>query len=593
MKLVVPYIGKPKDLDARIVKLAEFQGISCASVALAPAIDHVEFLKKSVPDECSCFAANPEVLKEWLGSEIPAEFVAFLLSRFTHLVVYGLRGEAFDTQLISDLSKGRVKSVEAVDGEHSVYTVAEDSKDVCEAFAGLSFGPVNLGNDHVLSLSNDGHCVRSLISIAGRPMMASLKSNQCTIWLLAGADIVDIDAEAGDAPLLEYFSRFLPHAMALRAIFGEESWRPYEQHASVIIDDPLLRNNYGFLNFESLLGLMKEHNFHTTIAFIPYNYRRSATKIARLFRDNADRFSLCFHGNDHMDAEFASDDTVKLNTMLLIAEQRMNTHKRITGVSCDRVMVFPQGKFSVPAMTVLKSRNFLAAVNTVPKPRNSDARLTFAEIAQPAVLRYGNFPLFLRKNCLRTQNEDIAFNCFFGRPVLIVEHHDILRDPQTLADAATRINKVAPAIRWSNLATAVSESTLSRRTPDGIHHIRAYSGTLRVHNDSAVVKRCSVEWNWSDKQESLNDHVLEDGIPSTNYIVDGSGTQVMVDLPPDSSRAVSVTHRNPYGSLKSVGIPQNARAFLRRRLSEVRDNYLSKSPRILAAAKTLQQRLPH
>jgi hypothetical protein len=452
---------------------------------------------------------------------------------------------------------------------------------------------VNPVNDRVLSLGNDGHSVRSLISIAGRPMMASLKSEQCTIWLLAGADLVDIDAEAGDAPLSEYFSRFLPHAMALRAIFGEESWRPGEQHASVIIDDPLLRSSYGFLNFESLLGLMKEHNFHTTIAFIPYNYRRSATKIARLFRDNGDRFSLCFHGNDHMDAEFASEDTARLNTMLQIAERRIDLHKQMTGVGCDRVMVFPQGKFSVPAMAVLKSRNFLAAVNTVTKPRNSDARLAFAEIAQPAVLRYGNFPLFLRKNCLRTQNEDIAFNCFFGRPVLIVEHHDILREPQTLVDAATRINKVAPAIRWSNLATAVSGSTLSRRTPDGIHHIRAYSGAVRIHNDSAAVKRCSVEWNWSDKQESLDGHGMEDGMPGTNYIADGSGTQVLIDLAPDASRTVSVTHRNPYGSLKSAGIRQNARAFLRRRLSEVRDNYLSKNPRVLAAAKTLQQRLPH
>ncbi len=589
----MPYIGKLKDLDARIVKLAEFLGISCASVALAPAIDHADFLKKSVPDECSCFAANPAVLKDWLGSHISDELVAFLLSRFTHLLVYGLRGDAFDAELISALSKGRVKSVEPIDGENSVYTIAEDSKDVCEAFAGLSFGPVNPVNDHVLSPSNDGHCVRSIISIAGRPMMASLKSDQCTIWLLAGADVVDIDAEAGDEPLSKYFSRFLPHAMALRAIFGEESWRPGEQHASVIIDDPLLQSSYGFLNFESLLGLMKEHNFSTTIAFIPYNYRRSATKIARLFRDNCDRFSLCFHGNDHMDAEFASDDTARLNTMLQIAERRMNLHKQITGVGCDRVMVFPQGKFSVPAMAVLKSRNFLAAVNTVPKPRNSDARLSFAEIAQPAVLRYGSFPLFLRKDCLHTQSADIAFNCFFGRPVLIVEHHDILRNSQILADAATRINMVASAIRWSNLATAVSGSLLARRTSEGVHQIRAYSGTVRVHNDSGAVKRCSVEWNWSGKQESLDGHVLEDGMPSTSYVADSAGTQVLVDLPPHSSRTLSLTHQNLYGSLKSIGMRQSARAFLRRRLSEVRDNYLSKSPRVLAAAKTLQQRLPH
>lgn len=589
----MPYIGKLNDLDARIVKLAEFLGISCASVALAPAIDHAEFLKKSVPDESSCFAANPEVLKEWLGSHISDELVAFLLSRFTHLVVYGLRGDPFDAELISALSKGRIKSVEPIDGENSVYTIAEDSKDVCEAFSGLSFGPVNPVKDHVLSVGDKAPGLRTLISIGSRPFMVLVKDVRAEVLVLASEDLADLNTEVGDEPLAQYFSSFVTYAMALRYVAGDECWRPCEQHACVIIDDPLLRSTYGFLNFDSLLGLMKEHNFHTTIAFIPYNYRRSAAKIARLFRDNGDRFSLCFHGNDHMDAEFAPDDTVRLNTMLKIAEQRMNTHKSITGVDCERVMVFPQGKFSVSAMTVLKSRNFLAAVNTVPKPRNSNARLVLAEIAQPAVLRYGNFPLFLRKDCLHTQSADIAFNCFFGRPALIVEHHDILRNPQILADAATRINMVAPAIRWSNLATAVSGSLLTRRTSDGVHHIRAYSGAVRVHNDSASVKRCLVEWNWSDKQESLDGHVLEDGVPSTSYIADNSGTQVLVDLPPHSSRTLSVTHRNPYGSLKSIGMRQNARAFLRRRLSEVRDNYLSKSPHVLAAAKALQQRLPH
>ena len=45
-------------------------------------------------------------------------------------------------------------------------------------------------------------------------------------------------------------------------------------------------------------------------------------------------------------------------------------------------------------------------------------------LAQPAVLRYGGVPLFIRNFIKDTQSQDIAFNLFFGRPILIGEHHD-------------------------------------------------------------------------------------------------------------------------------------------------------------------------
>ena len=46
------------------------------------------------------------------------------------------------------------------------------------------------------------------------------------------------------------------------------------------------------------------------------------------------------------------------------ALERMNRHQRRTGVPYEPIMVFPQGIFSERAMSVLKRRNFVAAVNT-------------------------------------------------------------------------------------------------------------------------------------------------------------------------------------------------------------------------------------
>lgn len=590
MKLVVPYIGELRDLDARIVRLAEFLGIPCETLALKNVPEHAEFLEKTVPDQCSCFVVNPQVMKEWLGLDvIPADLVAFLLSRFPHLLVHGLRVNVFDTEMVAALSRGRLKSVDAIDGDHPVYVIAKDSKHFCEAFSGLSFGPVNPVNDHVFCTSGSDLAVQQLISIGGRPFMAAVRLEGAEVLFVASEDVADVNAEVGDAPLAEYFSRLVPHAMALRYAAGDECWRPCKAHASIIIDDPLLRKSYGFLNFESLLRLASQHNFHVTIAFIPHNFRRNSSGITRMFQENAARLSICFHGNDHMEAEFASTDLAHLNTLLRVAEDRMNLHHQMTGLPCDRVMVFPQGNFSLEAMKVLKSHNFYAAVNTVPHPAEQPVRLTIGELVQPAVLRYGGFPLFIRKPIRQTQSHDIAFNLFFGRPVLIVEHHEIFQRPESLVEIAARINSVAPEIHWSNLATVAGNSILTRRAPDGTHHVRAYSGTVRIVNDSDSIRRYSIEWGDSCDDASI-EQVLMDGTPCCGFEIGDARLWPPLELAPGSSHTFSLVHRNVQAAVRNLGLRWKARAFLRRRLSEVRDNYLSKNQHLLTAAKTLQRR---
>jgi hypothetical protein len=286
VKLVVPYVGELRDLDARLLRLAEFLGVSCETLALANVANHVEFLEKTVPDDCSCFVVNPQVMKEWVGPDgLSTALVALLLSRFSYLLVHGVRVSAFDSKMVAALSHGKLKSVDEIDQESPVYVIAEDSKHVCEAFSGISFGPANAVNDHVFCTSGSDPAVQQLISIGGRPFMAAVSLERTKILFVGSEDIADPNTEVGDAPLAEYFSRFVPHAMALRYAAGDECWRPYKAHASIIIDDPLLRKSYGFLNFDSLLRLADQHNFHTTIAFIPHNFRRNSSRITVSFRE--------------------------------------------------------------------------------------------------------------------------------------------------------------------------------------------------------------------------------------------------------------------------------------------------------------------
>jgi hypothetical protein len=249
--------------------------------------------------------------------------------------------------------------------------------------------------------------------------------------------------------------------------------------------------------------------------------------------------------------------------------------------------VFPQGRFSIEAMKALKAHNFYAAVNTVSHSMQQPVRLTIRDLAQPAVLRYGGFPLFLRRSIRHTRSRDIAFNVFFGKPILIVEHHDVFQRSEALAEIAERINSVAPNVHWSNLGTAVSKSILRKITPDGEHRVRAYSGTVALSNPSGSVKRLSIEWDAF--ADAGVEQVLINDAPCSGFQVDNAGVRLSVELPPGNSQTFRLVHRNERTAVTTLGLRWNARTFVRRRLSEARDNYLSKNQRLLSAAKNIQR----
>lgn len=593
MKLIVPHTGEMRAADSRLLRLAEFLGISCESLHLDKHVQQrAEYIEKAVSNQRSCLVVNPQVMREWLGADVlPCDLVSCLVSNFPHLLVHAVTLDPSVAGIVASLSGGGLSSVHPVEDAAQPYEITTDSNDVCGPFSGLSFGPVNADNDRVFCVkASSSEAVRNLICIGSRPLMAALTREASEILFIASEDVTDINTHAGYAPLDDHFSQFIPHAMALRYIFGEQCWHPCGSSAAIIVDDPLLRPNYGFLNFEALLRVAKEHSFHTSIAFIPHNYRRNSKRILHLFKENPGYFSICFHGNDHTGSEFASHDVDFLNTALAIAEKRMKLQDETTGLRCDKVMVFPQSDFSAEAMHVLKSRNFSAAVSSAWHPLGQPVLPPLGDLCQPAMLRYGGFPLFGRNSARYTRSQDVAFNVFFGKPTLTGEHHDTFENVQYLVEAVGRVNAVAPGISWSNLETAVSRSLLQRRAIDGTIQIRAYSSTAAIVNDSLSVGRFSIEWGQPDQCFPF-ERVLREGAPFPGVEVNDAGICAIAELPPGSSQTFSVVYRNGRATAESLGFKWDAKALLRRRLSEVRDNYLSKHQNVLRLAKTLQRRL--
>ena len=206
-------------------------------------------------------------------------------------------------------------------------------------------------------------------------------------------------------------------------------------HASFIFDDPLLREDYGYLNYRKLLKMMDVHNFVATIAFIPWNYKRTDKKIADLFKARPDRFSLCVHGCDHTEGEFGKTDVVYLDKKVKLATARMIEHEKITGIPFDRVMVFPQGVFSNDAMEALRKNNYLAAVSTEAMPVNGAYS--------------SSFPFYLRNK------PEEAIDCV-SDPTFIVLHHEYFKNGyERLTDFVDEFNDRNKNVKWDSVGNII------------------------------------------------------------------------------------------------------------------------------------------
>jgi len=579
-------------VDSRLARLAEFFGIPVQFLPLESYLPpSPSNLDRAIGEGEGCFVVNPRVLGKWFSNEGTAsELRSYLVSRFPFILVHNLHPEPVSADTIACLSAGRFQAVQAIPSSDLSYTFPKDARDVCGPYSGLSFGPTNPATDRVLVGDRSDGNMQTLIEIDGHPFFARLPSPASEIFFLGSGDVVDLDEETRDTSLIGYFSRFAPLLMAMRKAFGEACWRPNNPYASLIIDDPYLRDHYGYLNFRNVLALMDARQFHTSIAFIPYNYRRNSPEIVRLFRERPDRYSLCVHGNDHTAAEFTEREPARLNSMIQTALSRMNALAKKTGLSYDNVFVFPQGNFSVSALNLLKANNFCAAVNSRPFPQEEAASLSVADFARPAIMKYGGFPLFLRRGVRDTRPEHVAFALLIGKPVLIVEHHSVFQHPERIAEVVARVNAIAPEIRWSSLGAGLMQSYLQRRTTEGTLEIQTFACSGMVKNNSQASLRCLVV-----KREGLPvslDHVVLDGESTCNFTAQNGDVRFSFDVPPRAFRTFSLVYHNDFG-LADVngGWRRDFGVFLRRRLSDARDNYLSKSQTFLSLANYVYERM--
>jgi hypothetical protein len=454
-------------------------------------------------------------------------------------------------------------------------TVSKELDDFCGVMSGVRATQTTIDLDADVVLNNSNGNGTSIISLDYGAVFVKIEYRRVPIFLSTAKEIVDIDSKlrSQNFDIREHFLSTVPLVLYTKWAFAETCWGVPQTNACLVIDDPVLKQRHGFVDFQKLLSLMKQHKFSTNIAFIPWNWRRSTPEVTRLFRENPENYSLSVHGCDHTRAEFGTSDRQRLYWKARQALERMNAHQSMTGIHHDQVMVFPQGIFSEAAMSVLKRTDLIAAVNNDiisadPYPRP----VSLGELWDIAIMGYG-FPLFTRRYPWEGI-ENFAFDALLGKPAIIIIHHDYCSDGcLRLIQFIDRLNSLKYPPTWRSLGEAVRRSYRQRELSSSEVEIEMYAAELRLENRSGQPRSFSIRRR--EAEPCLIREISDESGPLTWNSANGY-ISFEVGLSSGQSKIVQIKYHFFGGDgCDADDLPYRFGAMLRRYLCEVRDNYVT------------------
>lgn len=388
-------------------------------------------------------------------------------------------------------------------------------------------------------------------------------------------------AEGGGDPTADNmegaFEQIAPVMMFVRFSAGERAWHSLFRYANLTIDDPWLHEPYGNLDYQALVQEMQSHRFHTTIAFIPWNYDRSQPAVVSLFKQNPKLLSICIHGDNHDHQEFADYRSKSLEVQVADVRQsvaRMREFQSLTGIPYDQVMVFPHRIGEEKTLEALKADNFLATINSENVPMGAARPADPLFTMRPETLAFGDFPTILRESVeAPTPKYRIAISEFLGNPLLFYGHQDFFaRGVGAFDGIADEVNHFEPGIRWSGVGDLVKHQYLVRLRDDSNYDVLALSSNLQLENTTGHDAVFHVK-----RQEP--------GFPAIGAVqVDGetvpfqfeSGyVDVVLSLSAGQSRNLVIHYKNDVGPIP-LGVGKGAfRVSALRMISDFRDLTLS------------------
>ncbi len=268
---------------------------------------------------------------------------------------------------------------------------------------------------------------------------------------------------------------------------GDRVWHSPAAYANFTIDDPWLSQPYGHVNYEQLVQHARAHNFHATIAFIPWNFDRSQAGTVSLFRENADKLSISVHGNNHVHQEFGPLASHPLSEQVENMRQglaRMEKFSALTHIPYDPVFIFPHSISPESTFSELRKSQYLGTANSLNVPLDAKAPEGADFALRTATLRFGDFPSLRRYSVEADLSPaQIAIDAFLGNPILFYAHQNFFASGMGAFDkTADLVNRLQPGTQWDSLGSIVKHLYLEKRRYDGKYELQAFASKLEITN---------------------------------------------------------------------------------------------------------------
>ena len=541
-------------------------------------------LKQSVPSG-ECVVVDLKGLPNTAG-EIE-DLAALLLDRGALVLLLATCGGHSANRVLQAFTGGAVRSVEAVCNATRVRfppTEERFSGDLSSQSYSRSLPRESLG---LTIRSREG--IEILMTVNDAPTFVHMRIGRSRVFVWSTLRIFDVFQRLAEEKEFEdAVEEYVPPILFLRSVFGDRCWNNPHSAAGLVIDDPLLRKRYGFINFIQLLESARKHRYHVNLAFIPWNYWRTKLKQARQFRDHADCFSICVHGCDHTRNEYGSSDYAALLVKNFVARERMERHHQITGLKCEPVMVCPQERYSLEAMRAFAdSRQFLAIANTACIARDlPERRVCAADLLLPAQDAFFGIPVFKRHYA--ADMSAFAMALFLGKPAILVEHHEFFRGgPAGVEQFVSELANLHPGVQWMSLLDIVTRTHLRRRIAKGRYELRIFTDEFRFEHSSMESAAYRLLRKMPDTTAIRCVRVNGEMVPfyrENGFLI----FEIHVDKPQTVTISIGVAVVRPAISY-SAGLKYQASVAVRRVLSELRDNVVARNPFALKAARSLMK----
>jgi hypothetical protein len=564
--------GTPSPDDRRLAEVLDFFGIPCAALPIGGADEGSVASLITGHSKFSVLTTAPR-LAEALRAGDSGATPAWLVSAAS-VFVCGFQLTDACRSLLRQVTGDSEAEIRSLDALPRTVSIASDLPEVCGPMSGIEMelAPGTAGSALSLRSGND---FKSIISGPDGYLFARFVHAGVPFFADASQSIVSIHERSSTCfDVRRSLSGAVPLVMYLKWQFRDTCWMAQGTSACLIIDDPLLRPRYGWLEIRELLQLIDKHAFTTTIAFIPWNWRRTNSDTVATLQQNSEKLSVCVHGCDHTGGEFAARSADLLNRRLKTAKSRMASLRDSTGLHHDRVMVFPQGKFSPEVGLALKGNGFVAAVNTEVAPSgNVPDMTTIADLWSIANIRYGSFPIFTRRY-MAHGIENFAFDGLLGKPCFIVGHHDVFREHgNELTKFIRSLNSLNWGLCWRTLGDAVRRSYAVQRR-DGAIRVKIFAEETVIENNEQVPRQITVlkeEPDIGSVKGVTVDH------QAVGYEHLNGNLQFVIDVPPKSRAEIRCSyHDRADPSKTSEPVSYRLKVAARRYFSEARDNYLSR-----------------